>query len=140
MILLDTGIVSEAMKPSPDPVLREWLDAQRAESLFIASVSVAELLAAIGSLPQGTGKDQLAKALERILQLFSGRMLTFDTIAAFAYAELAMKAKTVGKSFATADLYLAAIASGQGLTLVSRQPYLFDGLGLLVIDPGNSAD
>ena len=135
MILLDTGIVSEAMKPSPDPALLRWLDMQKAESLYIASISVAELLSGIGSLPDGRGKDELAKALERTLQLFSGRMLTFDTVAAFTYAEIAVQAKRSGKSYAMADAYLAAIAKGHGLTLASRVPALFAGFGLLVIDP-----
>ncbi len=136
MILLDTGILSEAMKPAPEQSLLSWLDAQRPESLFISSVSIGELLYGIGLLPDGKGKDQLAKALERTLNLFSGRLLTFDTVAAFAFAEIATAAKRKGKSHNVPDTYLAAIASGHGLTLASRNPALYENLGVLVIEPG----
>jgi hypothetical protein len=136
MILLDTDIVSEAMKPAPDLGVRNWLDAQPAESLFICSVTVGEILYAIGSLPDGPAKDQLAKALERTLNIFSGRMLTFDTVAAFSYAEFAVAAKRTGRSHALSVLYVAAIASAHGLTLASRNPALYSALGVLVIEPG----
>jgi len=136
MILLDTGIVSEAMKPAPDPVLVRWLDEQPAESLYISTITVGEILYGIGSLSDGASKDQLAKALERTLSLFSGRMLPFDTIAAFAYADIAVAAKRKGKSHALSVVYLAAIAAAHGLTLASRNPALFESFGLLVIEPG----
>ncbi|AUX69592.1 VapC toxin family PIN domain ribonuclease [Porphyrobacter sp. HT-58-2] len=137
MILLDTSIVAEAMKPAPDARVLNWLDSQRAESLYIASVTVGEILYGIGSLPDGKAKDQLAKALERILDAFSGRMLTFDTVAAFAYAEIAIAAKRKGKAPPVTDAYLAAIASGHGMTLASRNPVIYEGFGLLVIEPGD---
>ena len=137
MILLDTSIVTEAMKPGPDPRLLAWLDSQPAESLYIASVSVAEILCGLGLLPDGETKDQLARALERTLGIFSGRMLTFDTVAAFAYAEIVTAAKRKGKALSVADAYLAAIAAGHGMTLASRNPVAYDGFELLVIDPGN---
>lgn len=136
MILLDTGILSEAMKPAPERSLLSWLDHQRAESLFISSVSIGEILYGIGLLPDGTGKDQLANALERTLNLFSGRMLTFDTVAAFAFAEIATAAKRKGKGYSISDTYLAAIAAGHGLTLASRNPALYESFGVLVIEPG----
>lgn len=136
MIPLDTGILSEAMKPASEHRLQSWLDAQRPESLFISSVSVGEILYAIGLLPVGSGKDQLAKALERTLNLFSGRTLTFDTVSAFSFAEIAIAAKDKGKSYAVADAYQAAIAAGHGLTLASRTPALYESFGVLVIEPG----
>lgn len=136
MILLDTGILAEAMKPAPEQNLLSWLDAQRPESLFISSVSIGELLYGIGLLPDGKAKDELAKALERTLNLFSGRMLTFDTVAAFAFAEIATAAKRKGKSHNVSDTYLAAIASAHGLTLASRSPALYENFGVLVIEPG----
>ena len=56
MILLDTNVVSEAMKPAPAPSVRAWLDAQAAETLFLSSVTVAELMFAIGALPKGPAR------------------------------------------------------------------------------------
>jgi toxin FitB len=135
MILLDTSVLSEAMKPEPDAIVLGWLDAQTAESLYITSISVAELLAGIGVLPDGPSKDGLAKALDRTLQMFSGRMLTFETMAAWSYADLAVKAIKRGKSYATADMYIAAIAAAHGLPVASRSAPIFESLDILAIDP-----
>jgi toxin FitB len=135
MILLDTSVLSEAMKPEPDAIVLGWLDAQAAESLYITSISVAELLAGIGVLPDGPSKDGLAKALDRTLQMFSGRMLTFETMAAWSYADLAVKAIKRGKSYATADMYIAAIAAAHGLPVASRSAPIFESLDILAIDP-----
>jgi len=65
MILLDSNVVSEAMKPEPHPSVRDWLDAQAAETVFLSSVTIAELLFGIGALPRGKRKDRLAAALCR---------------------------------------------------------------------------
>ena len=64
MIVLDTNVVSEAMKPEPDPAVRDWLDEQAAETLFLSSVTVAELLFGIGALPDGRRKQKLAATLD----------------------------------------------------------------------------
>ena len=82
MILLDTHVVSEAVKPAPAPSVRAWLDAQAAETLFLSSVTVAELMFGIGALPKGRRKDKLTAALDGVLELFTNRILPFDTGAA----------------------------------------------------------
>lgn len=63
MILLDTNVVSEAMKPEPDDAVRAWLSDQAAETLYLSSVTVAELMFGLGALPGGKRKDRLAEAL-----------------------------------------------------------------------------
>ena len=88
MILLDTNVVSEAMKPEPHPSVRDWLDAQAAETLFLSSVTVAELMFGIGALPRGKRKDRLATTLDGVMELFESRILSFDTQAARRYADL----------------------------------------------------
>lgn len=99
MILLDTNVVSEAMKAEPDPSVRDWLDAQAAETVFLSSVSIAELLFAIGAQPRGKRKDRLAAALDGVVDLFSAHILPFDTTAARRYADLAVKARAAGRGF-----------------------------------------
>jgi hypothetical protein len=89
MILLDTNVVSEAMTREPHPRVRRWLDAQVAETLFLSSVTVAELLFGIGALPTGKRKEHLAAALDDVLDLFADRVLPFDAVAARRYADLA---------------------------------------------------
>ncbi|SJZ60308.1 hypothetical protein SAMN02745126_01805 [Enhydrobacter aerosaccus] len=135
MILLDTNVVSEAMKPEPRPSVREWLDAQAAETLFLSSVTIAELMFGIGALPRGKRKDRLATTLDGVMELFEPRILSFDTQAARRYADLAVKARKAGKGFPTPDGYIAAIAAAQGFAVASRDTTAFAAAGLTVIDP-----
>ena len=134
MILLDTNVVSEAMKPEPHPSVRDWLDAQAAETVFLSSVTIAELLFGIGALPRGK-KDRLAAALDGVLDLFSARILPFDTAAARRYADLAVKGRAAGKGFPTPDGYIAAIAAAHGFAVASRDTSAFKAAGLTIIDP-----
>ena len=90
MILLDTNVVSEAMKPVPDDTVRAWLDEQAAETLYLSSVTIAELMFGIGALPDGKRKDKLAAALVGVMELFADRVLPFDIDAARHYAGLAV--------------------------------------------------
>lgn len=135
MIVLDTNVVSEAMKPEPDPAVRDWLDEQAAETLYISSVTVAELLFGIGALPNGRRKQKLAATLDGMLPLFEGRILAFDTDAARHYADLAVAARKAGKGFPTPDGYIAATAAAHGFTVATRDASAFDAAGIPVIDP-----
>ena len=135
MILLDTNVVSEALKPEPAPAVRMWLDEQAAETLYLSSVTVAELMFGIGALPTGRRKDKLTAAVEGVMELFADRILPFDTRAARRYAELAVSARTAGKGFPTPDGYIAAIAAAHGLAIASRDTSAFTAAGLSVIDP-----
>ena len=135
MILLDTNVVSEAMKPEPDPAVRRWLDEQAAETLYLSSVTIAEMMFGIGALPKGNRKEKLATALEAVLELFGDRILAFDTNAARHYSDLAVKARASGKGFPTPDGYIAAIAASQDFVVASRDASAFRAAGLTVIDP-----
>jgi len=135
MILLDTNVVSEAMKPEPHPSVRDWLDAQAAETLFLSSVTIAELMFGIGALPRGRRKDRLAATLDGVMELFEPRILSFDTQAARRYADIAVKARKAGKGFPTPDGYIAAIAAAHGFAVASRDTAAFTTAGLTVIDP-----
>lgn len=135
MIVLDTNVVSEAMKPEPDPAMRDWLDEQAAETLYLSSVTVAELLFGIGALPDGRRRQKLAATLDGMLPLFDGRILAFDTDAARHYADLAVAARKAGKGFPTPDGYIAAIAAAHGFTVATRDASAFNAAGVPVIDP-----
>jgi len=139
MILLDTNVVSEAMKPEPHPSVCDWLDAQAAETLFLSSVTLAELMFGIGTLPRGKRRDHLAAALDGALELFDARILPFDTAAARRYADLAVKARRAGKGFPTPDGYIAAIAAAHGYAVASRDSSAFTAAGLAVINPWTAA-
>ncbi len=135
MILLDTNVVSEAMKPAPDDTVRVWLDEQAAETLFLSSVTIAELMFGIGALPDGKRKDRLTEALDGVMELFADRVLPFDVGAARHYAELVVKARATGKGFPTPDGYIAAIAASKGFIVATRDTSAFDAAGIEFIDP-----
>jgi len=135
MIVLDTNVVSEAMKPEPAVAVRDWLDAQAAETLYLSSVTVAELLFGIGALPDGRRKQMLAATLDGMLGLFDARILPFDLDAARRYADLAVAARSAGKGFPTPDGYIAAIATAHGFTVATRDASAFKAAGVPVIDP-----
>lgn len=140
MIVLDTNIVSEAMKPDPNTRVQAWLDEQAAETLYLSSVTIAELLFGIGALPAGRRKDRLTETLDGLLDLFDGRILPFDTAAARHYAELAVKARNAGKGFPTPDGYIAAIAVSRRFAVATRDTSAFDAAGVAVINPWTAAD
>lgn len=119
MIVLHTNVLSEAMRPAPDKAVLDWLNDQAAETLYLSSVTVAELLFGIGVLPEGKRKDRLTLALNGLLDLFPGRILPFDTDAAKHYSGLAVNARASGKGFPTPDGYIAAIAVSRGFIVAS---------------------
>jgi predicted nucleic acid-binding protein len=135
MILLDTNVVSEVMKPEPDPAVRRWLNDQAAETLFLSSVTAAELMFGVGALPAGRRKDGFTAVLDGVLDLFAERILPFDTAAARHYADLAVRARAAGKGFPTPDGYIAAVAAAHDFAVASRDVSPFMAVGLAVIDP-----
>lgn len=135
MILLDTNVVSEAMRPEPHPAVRNWLNEQPAETLYLSSVTLAELLFGIAALPAGKRKNTLKGALDGLMELFDDRVLSFDVDAARHYAELAVTARTAGLGLPTPDGYIAAIAASRGFIVASRDTGPYQAAGLQVINP-----
>jgi predicted nucleic acid-binding protein len=137
MIVLDTNVVSEAMKPEPNRAVLAWLNEQVAETLYLSSVTLAELLFGIGALPDGKRKKGLGEALGGLLELFDDRVLSFDIDAARHYAELAVKARGAGKGFPTTDGYIGAIAASRRFVVATRDTSPFEAAGIAVINPWN---
>ncbi|MES2888180.1 MAG: type II toxin-antitoxin system VapC family toxin [Pseudomonadota bacterium] len=135
MIVLDTNVVSEAMKPTPQPAVRAWLDDQAAETLYLSTVTVAELLFGIAALPASKRKNLLTAAVKGLLALFSDRVLPFDLDAAQHYAQLAILARSNGRGFPTPDGYIAAIAASRGFIVASRDTAPYTAVNVTVINP-----
>jgi predicted nucleic acid-binding protein len=135
MIVLDTNVISEAMKPEPNPAVRTWLNNQSAETLYLSSVTLAELLFGIGVLPAGKRKDMLATALDGLMGLFRDRFLPFDIDAARHYAQLAVSARSGGRGFPTPDGYIAAIAASRRFIVASRDTAPYEAAGVAVVNP-----
>lgn len=136
MILLDTNVISEPLRLNGDVGVLTWIDAQIIETLYLSTISLAELRFGIAALPSGKRRDTLHASLEkRILPLFADRILPFDTAASEAYAELRARARTDGKAIAPADGYIAATATTHGLIVATRDTGPFEAAGLTVINP-----
>jgi toxin FitB len=136
VILLDTNVVSEPLRPSPDTRVIGWIDAQALETLFLSAITVAELRAGVALLPAGKRRAGLQENLEtRVLPLFAGRVLPFDLGCTQAYAVLMAKARASGLAIAGADGYIAAIAAANGLAVASRDTGPFEAAGAAVINP-----
>ncbi|QJQ00907.1 type II toxin-antitoxin system VapC family toxin [Herbaspirillum rubrisubalbicans] len=135
MIVLDTNVVSEAMKPEPHARVRAWLNEQAPETLYLTSVTMAEMLFGIASLPTGKRRELLARRVDAVLRMFKDRILPFDTDAARAHAELAVKARCAGRGFPTPDGYIAAIAVSCGFIVASRDLAPYVAADLAVINP-----
>lgn len=140
MIVLDTNVVSEAMKPAPHSADTAFLPPVRSATTVPPGVALAELLYGIAALPHGKRKDRLSGALDGLLTLFDARVLPFDAEAARHYAELAMTARRAGQGFPTADGFIAAIAVSRGFVVASRDVSPYRAGGVVVIDPWEMQD
>src|SRR5271166_4593674 len=136
MILIDTNVISEAMRLQPDQTVVAWLNAQSWDSLFLCTPVLAELHYGIGRLASGRRKDFLATALDRIEnELYHGRILSFDQLAAASYGRLTVKREQQGRRLAQMDALIAAIALTHGAILATRDTPDFADLGIEVINP-----
>ena len=136
MIILDTNVVSEPLKPQPNPAVMAWLDAQEPQTLYLSTISLAELLAGVELLPAGRRRDGLAQALAtQITALFAGRILPLDTLAAQAFATTQALARAQGNAIGFADCAIAAIARSNGFAIATRNVRDFQGTGVTLIDP-----
>lgn len=136
MILLDTNILSELMRPNADASVVAWLDRHEAEELMVSAVTVAELLYGIGRLPDGKRKSDLLAAADTMLnQDFAGRVLPFDAAAAARYATLVVHREQSGRPIGTADAQIAAICLSQTGVLATRNTKDFGDIGLPLVNP-----
>ena len=139
MIVLDTNVISEPLRPNADPSVLAWLDEQALETLYLSTISLAELRFGVASLPAGRRRNGLARAMEqRIFAMFGQRILPFDDAAATASAKLRVAARKAGKAISLTDSYIAAIAAASGFAIATRDTTPFENAGLKVINPWGS--
>lgn len=136
MILLDTNVISEPLKASGEMNVLLWVDTQIIETLYLSTITLAELRFGIAVLPDGQRRDTLYTRFEQhVLPLFAGRILPFDDAASKAYAALRASARAAGRAIAPADGYIAGIALAHGFTVATRDIAPFEAAGLTVINP-----
>lgn len=137
MILLDTNVVSEGMRPAPDEQVMRWLDAQPAADLWISAVTVAEIRLGLALLPEGQRKRDLTDRAEAMLrEEFGEGCLAFDAAAAAEYAAIVAHRTGLGRPISVEDAQIAAIARAGGLTLATRNTKDFRDIeGLTLVNP-----
>jgi hypothetical protein len=121
MILLDTNVVSELMRPVPEPKVLLWLDARPAADIWISAVTVGEIRLGLALLPDGQRKERLAGLAEAMFeQDFADGCLSYDVLAAVEYAAIVATRTRLGRPISVEDAQIAAIARSGGLTLATR--------------------
>ncbi len=136
MIVLDTNVLSELLRPVPAKHVEDWLAAQNGASVFFTTVGEAELRHGLALLPAGERHDALANAIEAILdEDFRDRILPFDREAARAYAVIASERRAAGRPISQFDCQIAAIARARQAVVATRNVDDYRGCGIRVIDP-----
>jgi toxin FitB len=136
MIVIDTNIVSELLKPQPHEGMRQWINAQALETLYLTSVSWFELLHGLELMPEGRRQTGLREVLHKLRNdFFAQRMLSFGEEAASLLSKQMAQAKRVGVSISLGDGQIAAIALEHGFAVATRDTAPFLAAGVKVIDP-----
>ncbi|MDE0250059.1 MAG: type II toxin-antitoxin system VapC family toxin [Gammaproteobacteria bacterium] len=136
MILVDTNVVSEPLRRTPEPCVADWLYAQALETLYLSAITVAELRFGVQALPDGQRRNRLHEDLEQqVLPMFAGRVLAFDLAASQAYAELMAKAQSAYWTISISDGYIAATAAANAMMVATRDTAPFEAAGLKTVDP-----
>jgi hypothetical protein len=139
MIILDTNVLSELMKPAPGAAVTAWIGTQPASSLYTTRITQAEILHGILLLPAGRRRTGLeAAATAMFSEDFGGRILGFGADAAPVYARLASARRRAGRPISHFDAQIAAIAHSTGAALATRNLADFADCGVTLIDPWRS--
>lgn len=128
MILLDTNVISELMRPEPNSAVIEWLDEQFSHELYLPAIVKAEIEMGIAILDSGKRKEALLQAAELIFTSFTNRCLPFDGETATHYVKIIAFTKENGRPMSVEDAQIAAIAVQKSALLVTRNTSDFDFL------------
>ncbi|HGG60987.1 MAG TPA: type II toxin-antitoxin system VapC family toxin [Gammaproteobacteria bacterium] len=136
MILLDTNIVSEIMRPRPNHQVLDWLNRQYSPDLYVSSVTIAEIMYGLWRLPDGRRKQGLQQRFERFLaKAFQFRVLGFDEPEARVYGRLMGESSLAGRTLSVPDGQIAAIAIHNRFAVATRNTRDFSYCGVQLIDP-----
>jgi len=136
VVLLDTNVISELMRPACDRSVLMFVNGRAPASLFTAAVCEAELRYGLARLPLGARRRSLEEALSQFLAAgLSGRVLPFDSRSAQYYAEIRATRDAAGRPITSADAMIAATARAYGAIIATRDAGGFAGCGVDILDP-----
>jgi predicted nucleic acid-binding protein len=139
-VLLDTNVLSELLRAQPDTAVLDWFAAQDQDQLLVSAVTQAEMLLGAMRLPAGKRRVQLQAAVEALFSDdFAGRVLSFDTAAAAAYATVVAARRRAGRPISQFDAQIAAIAASRRAALATRNTADFEGCGVDLHNPWKPA-
>jgi len=140
MIILDTNVLSELMRPKPTPEVVAWIGKQPATELFTTSITEAEIFYGLELLTKGKRRDGLLTAAEAMFaEDLAGRIFGFESGAARAFSKIGAHRRALGRPISHADAQIAAIAQVRGAKLATRNVADFADCGLDVVDPWNGS-
>lgn len=136
MIVLDTNVVSELMRPAPTPAVLDWVDAQHPADVAITAITAAELRAGVSVLPTGRRRIELGRQVERLLtRTFADAVLPFDLDAAAHYADVVADRQRAGRPIMALDAQIAGICRHHEATLATRNVRDFAATSVILVDP-----
>lgn len=134
--ILDTNVISELTNPIPNPVVLAWWDKQHLVDMFTTTITEAELRYGLAIMPAGRSRNNLTMEVEDFLALeVAGRILSFDRVAARAYASIYAGRRLQGRPTSPSDCQIAAIASVHGMMVATRNISDFTDCGVDLINP-----
>jgi len=140
MIILDTNVLAELMRPKPTPGVVAWIAKQPATEFFTTSITEAEIFYGIELLTKGKRRDGLLTAAEAMFaEDLAGRIFGFESGAARAFSKIGAQRRALGRPISHADAQIAAIAQVRGAKLATRNVTDFADCGLDVVDPWNGS-
>jgi len=138
MTVLDTNVLSEALKPSPDEVVLRWLAEQNRDAVFTTAITQAEILYGVEMLPPGKRRSRLHAAVERMFtDEFPGRILPFDAESALLYPKIVAGRTHLGRPISQFDAVIASVCRSREATIATRNASDFEDCGLAIINPWN---
>lgn len=136
MIVVDTNVVAELMKVSPDQAVVSWINDQESSTLFLTTITIGEIGYGLRVMLQGKRRFQLEQGFERVLaEAFAGRILAFDEAGARHYAEVMGRRQEIGRQLSALDGQIASIARAKGFAVATRNVKDFVDCGIEIINP-----
>ena len=134
--MLDTNVVSEAMRIVPDPGVLRWLNESETSDLYLSTITIAEVSYGLQILPEGRRRDAISERFEQFVNRgFSHRVLSFDEPAAIVYGEIMARTKKIGRPMSVPDGQIAAIAKTHNLVVATRNTEDFEPTGMELVNP-----